>query len=244
MGKVIVITSGTAGIGRAIVEKIAAEADIEKLFINYGHNRDNAEKLKQVLPEEVAARTYFIQSDMSCTEGLDNMVSAVKKETEYIDWLICNTGVGTYMPFDEYTVDVWNHVMTTNVTIPVFLVQKLKPMFRKNGKILFMASYSGVVPYSSSVVYGTSKAAVCFLAKTLMKEFDDKSVCINAVAPGFIETKWQDGRSQESYDRINAKVAMHRFGRPEEVAKISYDVLTNDYINGSVIDITGGYGYF
>lgn len=244
MGRTIVITSGTAGIGKAIVQKITKETDAEKLFVNYGHSRENAEALLHSLPEDLAARTTLVRADMSSEEGLNTLVSAIKEKTDHVDWLICNTGIGTYKPFDEYTVELWNHVFTTNVTIPAFLVQKLKPMFRENGKILFISSYSGIVPYSSSVVYGTSKAAVCFLAKTLMKEFADKGVSINAIAPGFIETRWQDGRSQESYDRINAKIALHRFGTPEEVAKISYDVLTNDYINGSVIDITGGYGYF
>lgn len=244
MGKNIIITSGTAGIGKCIVEKIAAEADVDQLIINYGHNEAAALELKGALPKELQEKTHLVQADMSEASGLDTFVDYVKTHLSHIDWLICNTGIGTYMKFEEYTMDVWDKIMRTNVTIPVFLIQQLKGMFANGGKIIFMASYSGIVPYSSSVVYGTSKAAVCFLAKTLVKEFDDKNVCINAIAPGFIETRWQDGRSEESYQRINAKIAAHRFGKPEEVAKITYDVLTNDYINGTVIEVTGGYGYF
>ncbi|MBE5889746.1 MAG: SDR family oxidoreductase [Lachnospiraceae bacterium] len=244
MGKNIIITSGTAGIGKSIVEKIAKEADVAHLIINYGHNEEAAIALKESLPGELQAKTELVQADMSEEAGLLKLVDYVKEHFDHIDWLICNTGIGTYMKFDEYTMDVWDKIIRTNVTIPVFLIQKLKNLFAEGGKIIFMASYSGIVPYSSSVVYGTSKAAVCFLAKTLVKEFDGKQVCINAIAPGFIETRWQDGRSEESYQRINAKIAAHRFGKPEEVAKITYDVLTNDYINGTVIEVTGGYGYF
>lgn len=242
--KNIVITSGTSGIGASIVKKIVSEMPINHLFVNYGHNDAAAECLKQELPEELWERIHFIKADMSNEDGLKCLCNEIRKHTDNIDWLICNTGIGTYAKFDDYTIEQWNHIMNTNVTIPVFLVKELKKMFNVNGKIIFMSSYSGIVPYSSSVVYGASKAAVCFLAKTLMKEFDDKRVCVNAIAPGFIETKWQNGRSDESRSRINAKVACHRFGKPEEVAKICYDVLTNDYINGAVIEITGGYGYF
>lgn len=243
-GKNIVITSGTSGIGSCIVKKILAETEVDHLFINYGHNDEAAEQLRSQLPCTLGDRLHFIKADMSGTSGLEHFVTEIKKHVDQIDWLVCNTGIGTYKKFDEYTVELWESIMTTNVTIPVFLVKELKDMFRENGKIVFMSSYAGVVPYSSSLVYGTSKAAVCFLAKALMKEFDTRRVCVNAIAPGFIETNWQNGRSDESRERINAKVACHRFGKPEEVAKICYDILTNDYINGAVIEVTGGYGYF
>lgn len=244
MNKVIVITSGTSGIGRCIIKKIVKETQIEKIFINYGHNDNSVEELKMELPKEILKRLYFIKADMSNEQGLNTFLAEIKKNTERIDWLICNTGIGTYQKFSEYTIELWNYIMNTNVTIPTFLIKSLKDMFNENGKILFMSSYAGIMPYSSSVVYGVSKAAVCFLAKTLVKEFEDKKICINAIAPGFIETKWQTGRSDESRERINAKIACHRFGKPEEVGKLVYDVLTNDYINGTTIEITGGYNYF
>lgn len=244
MERNILITSGSAGIGKSIVKKIVECESFHRMIINYGHNDEAAEELKASLPKDIAEKVVFVKADMSTVEGLDILVNAVKKEFDHIDWLICNTGIGTYAKFEDYDIELWDKVMRTNVTIPVFLIQRLKNMFSYGGKIIFMTSYSGIVPYSSSIVYGTSKAAVAFLAKNLMKEFESKGVCLNAIAPGFIETRWQDGRSQESYDRINAKIALHRFGKPEEVAKITYDVLTNDYINGAVIEVTGGYGYF
>lgn len=243
-GKTVVITSGTSGIGACIVKKIFSEAEVEQMFINYGHDDAAAERLKAELPESVRERVHLVKADMSTEEGLAYLIGEIQARAQQIDWLICNTGIGTYKKFEEYTIEMWNHILTTNVTIPVFLIKGLKKLFRKGGKIVFMSSYAGIVPYSSSLVYGTSKAAVCFIAKALLKEFDGQNVAVNAIAPGFIETRWQDGRSDESRERINAKVASHRFGKPEEVAKLCYDILTNDYINGTVIEITGGYGYF
>ena len=72
-----------------------------------------------------------------------------------------------------------------------------------------------------------------------MKYFDDKHVCINAVAPGFIETPWQKDRTDESRQRINAKIAAHRFGTPQEVAAMAISILKNNYVNGTVVEVTG-----
>ena len=83
-----------------------------------------------------------------------------------------------------------------------------------------------------------------FMARDLVKVFDEQKVSVNAIAPGFIETRWQDNRSDESRDRINRKIAAHRFGTPEEVAELCYTVLSNDYLNGSIYDVHGGYDYF
>ncbi|MGN0467594.1 MAG: SDR family NAD(P)-dependent oxidoreductase [Acutalibacteraceae bacterium] len=246
MSKVTVLTSGTSGIGKAIALKILKESDCDEdlLIINYGHNDEAANKMRDELCESDRKKVIFIKADMSEYDGMTEFASKVLQVTDKIDWLILNTGIGTYEKFDNYTVELWNKVINTNLTIPTFLIKTLKDNISDGGKILFMGSYSGEVPYTSSIVYGVSKAAVHYLAKALLKVFDYKSVSINAIAPGFVETPWQANRSEESYERINKKIALHRFATADEVAKLSYDVLTNDYINGSVIDIHGGYDYF
>ena len=110
--------------------------------------------------------------------------------------------------------------------------------------MLFMGSYAGQQAYSSSLVYGVTKAAIHFLTKSLVKEFEPKGITVNAIAPGFIETPWHENRTQESYDRINRKIALHRFGEIKDVADMAYSILTNNYMNGSIVDIHGGYDYF
>jgi len=114
----------------------------------------------------------------------------------------------------------------------------------EGGSVLFMGSYAGQQAYSSSVVYGVTKAAVHFLTKSLVKEFEPRGIRVNAVAPGFIQTPWHETRTQESYERINRKIALHRFGKIQEVADMAYSILTNHYMNGSIVDIHGGYDYF
>ena len=241
-GKNIVITSGTSGIGSAIVKKIYKQAN--KIIINYYSDENKVKKLLAAIPEKHKDKLVFVKADMSTEEGLEHFIVEILKVTNKIDWLILNTGIGTYKKFDDYDIKLWNNIMNTNVTIPLFLVKKLKDYINENGKILFISSYASIMPYSSSVVYGTSKAAVSFLAKTLVKEFEYKQVSVNAVAPGFIETQWQKNRTAESRNRINKKIALHKFGMPEDVASLCCEILNNNYINGSIYEIHGGYNYF
>lgn len=245
MSNISVITSGTSGIGRAIVKKILAEsAEGDRVIVNYGHSDQAAEDLKNELPEKQRERLTLVKADLSDYDTMMEFAGKVKEMTDHIDWLVLNTGIGTYVPYDEYTFELWNHIINTNLSIPAFLVRELKPHMAEYGNILFMGSQAGQQPYSSSLVYSVSKAGVLHMAKCLVKFFDDRRVSVNAIAPGFIETRWQKDRTDESYERINRKIAAHRFGTPEEVASLCFAVLSNDYLNGSVYEVTGGYDYF
>jgi len=240
------ITGGTDGIGKAIAIKILRHSQSveDRVIVNYGHNEEKAKAFLNGLSDEDRSKVILIKADLSSETGLNAFVEAVLDAVPAIDHIVSNIGIGEYAKFDDYTMEMWNRVITTNLTIPTFLIQKLKSHMRNGGSILFVGSYAGVSPYSSSLVYSISKAGVVYLAKALVKEFDSQSVRVNAIAPGFIETAWQSNRSAESYERINKKIALHRFGTPEEVADMAYQVLMNTYMNGTVVEIHGGYNYF
>ncbi|MEG0830330.1 MAG: SDR family oxidoreductase [Anaerovoracaceae bacterium] len=246
MGKVTVLTSGTSGIGKAIALKLIKESQDQedRFIINYGHNKGAADDMFESLSASDKKKVSFIKADMSSYEGIDILVNKIKAETGAVDWLVLNTGIGTDQSFEEYTPKMWENIMRTNVNVPVFLVKSLKPLMRKNGCILFMGSHAGQEPYSSSLVYSVSKAAVLFMAKSLVKFFDEDRIRVNAIAPGFIETPWQKNRTDDSRERINKTIAAHRFGEAEEVADLSCHVLSNSYLNGSIFDVHGGYNYF
>ena len=245
MGKVTVITGGTSGIGRGIAEKILAESAAEdRVFVTYGHNEDKAQAFLENLPLEKRSQVIMMKADMSSYEDMLAFVSELKDQADHIDWLVSNAGVSTYAKYEDYTFEEWTRIVNTNLSVPVFMVKELRPMMSEGGSILFTGSYAGQQAYSSSLVYGVTKAAIHFLAKSLVKEFEPKGITVNAIAPGFIETPWHSARTQESYDRINKKIALHRFGTVEEVADMAFAVLGNGYMNGSVVDIHGGYDFF
>ncbi len=246
MSKNYVITGGTSGIGKAIAIKILAESTEiqDKLVINYGHNDKRAEEFMESLSIEDQTKVIFIKSDLSDYQGMTYFYEQTKNKIQKVDYLICNTGIGTYKKFAEYTFEDWNNIMDTNVSIPAFMIRAFMEIMTINSSIILMGSYAGKSPYSSSVVYSVSKAALLFLSEVLVKELEPKSIRINALAPGFVDTQWQENRTQESYDRVNNKIALHRFGKANEIADMCYSVMTNTYMNGATIEIHGGYNYF
>ena len=245
MSKVTVITGGTSGIGNGIAKKILENAEeSDRLYISYGHNQERAERFLESLSPTDQEKVILIRADMSSYEEMMKFARRIKEEAGHVDWLVNNVGISTYAKYEDYTFEEWSRIVNTNLSVPVFLVKELRPVMKEGGSILFTGSYAGQQAYSSSLVYGVTKAAVHFLTKSLVKEFEPKKIRVNAIAPGFIETGWHKNRTPESYERINRKVALHRFGTVEEVADMAYAVLSNGYMNGSIVDIHGGYDYF
>ena len=245
MGKHYLITSATDGIGRAIAEKILRESmdSTDHIFVNYGHSEEKAAAFLAANKENKDKIT-LIKADLSSYDSMLIFAKTVLEKAKYLDYVVCNTGISAYGSFDDYTWDMWNHVINTNLSIPAFLLKELKYHINSGGSVLLMGSDAGIKTYSSSVVYSVSKAGLIHLSKVLVKEFEPLGVRINSLAPGFIETAWQSSRSEESYERINRKIAVHRFGEPTEVADMAWALLTNTYMNGNAVQINGGYEYF
>ena len=243
MAKNGLVTGGTSGIGAGIAARILESmGEGDRLWVNFAHSQETAQAFLESLPEEKRKLVTLVQADLSGPEGLECLAGALSGVS--LDYLICNTGVSAKVPFEELTMEEWERVLRTNLTVPTFLVQRLLPQMVEGGSILFMGSYAGQQAYSAAISYGVSKAAVHFLTKSLVKETEKKGVRVNAIAPGFIETRWHANRSEESRERIDRKIALHRFGQIGEVAEMAYAVLTNGYMNGSIVDIHGGYDYF
>lgn len=245
MNRVSVVTGGTSGIGRGIAEKLLAHSEEgDRIFVNYGHNEQRAQDFAESLPKDQREKIILVKADMSSYEAMLSFVKEIKERAGHVDWLVSNAGISTYARYEDYTFEEWTKIVNTNLSVPVFLVKELLPVMNEGGSVLFMGSYAGQQAYSSSLVYGVTKAAIHFLTKSLVKEFEPKGITVNAIAPGFIQTPWHESRTRESYDRINKKIALHRFGEIKDVADMAYSILTNSYMNGSIVDIHGGYDYF
>lgn len=240
----MVVTGATSGIGRSIAFEFAArQAGAEAcLILCYRSDALEADSMAKSLSGEFGCFVKSISADLSTREGLNDLLRYLGDER--VDYLSYNVGMGIYRPFSEITLDEWDRVMFANLTAPVFLVQGLMGSFSQGGSVLLNGSCSGVSPHSTCVAYGVSKAALHYAARSLVKELEPLSVRVNAIAPGFIDTPRNDSRSLENRKRIEGKIAAHRFGRPEEIAKAALDILENTYINGSVIEVDGGYEYF
>lgn len=234
-----VVTGMTKGIGRAIAERLLLEGYY--VIGNYASDDAMAEEFLRA-NEVFAPQLELLKLDLSSCESACQFAQRITEITSALDVLILNSGTTDRTPFGEVTEENWMRVMDVNLNAPFFLVQQLSGcMVSKAGRVIFIGSSLGKYPHAQSVSYGVSKAAVHGLSRYLVKHFADSGVTVNAIAPGFVDTPWQAGKTPEHRERIECKVALHRFARPEEIAALCMHVIENQYINGAVLDINGGY---
>ena len=161
----------------------------------------------------------------------------------YVDCIICNAGTTERSRLIDTTDEAWERVMQVNVNSNMSLIRDLYEIIAPNARIVFMGSMMGVLPHSVSLAYGVSKAAEIALAKNLVKEFAGTGTTVNVIAPGFVNTDWQKTKSDKIRQNICNKTALGRFADPDEIAEAVRFCVKNAFINGSIIEIHGGYNY-
>lgn len=245
MKRAIVITGSTKGIGKATAIK-ALESNYF-VYLNYAHDENAAAQCAKILDSKGYADSYkIIKADISDIDSLETFVSQIDFEQHMLSGVVLNAASNgiTRNTFAQITPVEMETMFRINLFAPFFLVQKLADKICDGGAIVFVSSHVGIYPHSTYIPYGLTKFAEIFLAKMLVKEFSARKVTVNAVAPAFIETEMFPGkRTREHLENIQKKIAIHRFGKPEEVAKAIMSALENPYMNGNIISLDGGYNY-
>jgi 3-oxoacyl-[acyl-carrier protein] reductase len=239
------VTGASSGIGLAIARKFLQEGCF--VFINFLSGDTSA--LAAQLDAEFGGQYQFVPADLSTMDDMNGLVAEIKAALATggadgkLDYLVLNAGATARGDLQEMTPEDWNHVLAINLTVPVFLVQAVDSLIPDHGRIIFIGSLMGILPHSMSLAYGVTKAGVNFLAQNLPKFFEGRDITVNAIAPGFVETPWQANKPAEIRQNIENKVALHRFAETREIADLAWHITQNEYLNGSVIRIDGGYGY-
>lgn len=245
MKKAIVITGSTKGIGKATAIK-ALESNYF-VYLNYAHDENAAVQCGKMLDAKGYADGYkIIKADMSDIDSLEAFVSQIDFEQHILSGVVLNAASNgiAHNTFAQITPVEMEAMFRMNLFAPFFLVQKLREKICIGGAIIFVSSHMGIYPHSTYIPYGLTKSSEIFLTKMLVKEFSERKITVNAVAPGFTETEMFPGnRTKEHLESIRQKIAAHRFGKPEEIAKVIINVLENPYMNGNVISVDGGYNY-
>lgn len=236
--KYAVVTGGTKGIGLGIV-KVLLERGFH-VFTNYARDKESAERVGQEL-EQWKNRLSIVQADQSDKESFARFVQFVKSKAESISCIVCNAGMTIRKPNMEITDEQWEQVMQVAVNSHFYLIRDCYEMIEPDSRIIFIGSMMGVLPHGTSLPYGVSKAAVHALAKNLVKEFEGTGTTVNAIAPGFVETEWQKNKPQNIRENIYGKTAIKRFAAVDEIANAVAFCLDNQFVNGSVIEVSGGY---
>lgn len=241
MMNIVLVTGGTKGIGKAIVLKYLHQGCYA--IITYSSDDETAELFQRELDVNYKDKYEIIKADLSKIEEVKIMCNIIRCKYRKIDYLILNAGATNRNSFSDMTIDEWNYVINVNLTMPFFIVQSLVDCIIKGGSILFIGTVMGIYPHAISIPYAVSKAGVHMLSRQLVKHLAPYKITVNTIAPGFVDTPWQKSKPLEQRIRIENKIALKRFALPEEIAQLCWDISQNAYINGSLLEIDGGYCY-
>lgn len=239
--KIAIITGGTKGIGKALTLEYLKHGCF--VISIYGKDDKAANVLINEIGKEYFNMIELIKADLSKITEVEKLCRYICEKYKKINYIILNAAVTNRNKFEEISFEEWNYVMNVNLNIPFFILQKLKKYIQCEGSVLLVGAVMGIYPHAISIPYAVSKAGMHMLAKQLVKHLSINKVTVNVVAPGFVETPWQKDKPLEQKRRIENKIALKRFAKPEEIAQFCWAVTQNKYLNGSLLTIDGGYCY-
>lgn len=241
MKKYALITGGTKGIGKAVASCLGKAG--YNLVLTYAANEKTAGIVAEELQRESDIRVWTLKADIADRNSIDRIETFLTETGIRLDALIINAGLTCRDPFESLSLEEWERVFFANVHFPVFLLQRIVGLMNEGGSVVFTGSLMGIQPHSVSLAYGVTKSAVHALVKNLVKFLVPYKLRVNAVAPGFVDTEWQKSKPAEIRKNIENKVALSRFCAPEEVADVYKMLIENNYFNGEVVVVDGGYSY-
>ena len=234
-----IVTGATKGIGLAIARMLLREG--YHVVVTYAHDELSAEACRREL-EAISPNFEIFRADQSDRVAMRAFAQSMLAKG-HIDCIGCNAGATLRANLEDITDEEWERTMQINVNSSLYLIRDLYRVIPASSRIIFIGSLMGIHPHGMSLAYGVSKAAVHALAQNLVKCFEGTNTTVNAIAPGFVETEWQASKPQHIRDNIVAKSAVKRFATPDEVADAVRFCIGNAFVNGSVIEVSGGYSF-
>lgn len=241
MSRVALVTGGSRGIGRAVALELARTG--HRVAINYARRADAAEDVAKLVAD-AGAQALTVQGDVGDEAQVNEVLATVTEEFGPVEVLVNNAGITRDDLLVRMKADDWDDVVTTNLrSLYLFSKGAMRGMLRARwGRIISIASVSGIYGNPGQTNYAASKAGVIGFTKSLAKEIGSRGITVNAVAPGFIETDLTAVLGEDAAVAAAANIALGRLGRPEEVAS-AVGYLASDeaaYITGQTIVVDGG----
>ena len=231
------VTGGSRGIGRSIVEALHAAG--YKVAFTYASNPDAAAELQTKLGENALA----FQADVKDFDRAVEVIEAAKTALGPITVLVNNAGIRKDVSLARMTQDQWRDVIDTNLT-GVFNYSRnvIGGMMRTGGSIVNVTSVSGVIGMAGQANYSASKAGVIGFTRALAKEVARFEVRVNAIAPVFIDTDMNSSMDEATRKKLYAGIPAGRAGTADEVAKLALYLASSDsaYVTGQVWNMDGG----
>ncbi len=242
--KVVLVTGGSRGIGKAICFAFAKEG--AKVAVNYVASKDKAEAVVAEIEEKYNLAAIAVKADMSKEEEVLEMIKSVNKELGSIDVLVNNAAYCPSGPISSYSVEEWEKTFGVNVTGMFVASRELVKQWQEynvKGNIVniasqaaFRGSTTGHLPYDSS------KGAMVSFTIGLAREVAKQGIRVNGVAPGLVRTEMVAKTWELRKEKYLSRIPLYRIAEPEEIANVAVFLASDaaSYITGATIDVSGG----
>ena len=246
--KIALVTGASRGLGKNMALRLAEAG--HDLIITYNSNMDAANAVVAEI-EDRGQKAAAIQFDAADFKSLDSFLNVLIKtlkdtwDTNNFDFLINNAGIGATLPFEKVTENDFDLFMNIHFKTIYFLCQKTLPLLNNNGRIINISTGTTRVCVPGYSVYASMKGAIEIFTKYLAKDTGAKGITVNVVAPGPIETDFNNAAIRNNPDRksiIASQNALGRVGQVEDIGGIIAFLCSNDagWINGQRIEVSGG----
>ncbi|MEU2616002.1 SDR family oxidoreductase [Micromonospora sp. NPDC007271] len=243
IGRNVIVTGGTRGIGRGITLGLAAAG--ANVVACYRTEGDHLDALAQRL-KETPGEHRLIRADVTDAEDVERVADEARSTYRTVHGLVHNAGVISQVPFGELTPQEWHRVVDTSLTAAYLMVNRTLPLMTAGSSVVAIGSRAATVGIPQRAHYTAAKAGLLGLVRSLAKELGPQGIRVNVVSPGTIETEEAAQDSSEErrayVERHSRIVALRRYGRSEEVADAVVFLLgdQSSYITGETLYVDGG----
>ena len=246
--KIALVTGGSRGLGKDMALRLADKGN--DLIITYQSQKEMADEVVAAI-EAMGQKAVALHFDAADFKSLDNFMAALKQTLENkwqqpnFDFLINNAGIGATIPFAKATEDDFDRFMNIHFKSVYFLTQKALTMMNNNGRVINISSGSTKFVVPGYSIYASMKGAIETFTRYLAKELGSRRITANVIAPGPIETDFNNAAIRNNPERkamMAANIALGRVGEAKDIGGIVAFLCSDDggWINGQRIEASGG----
>jgi NAD(P)-dependent dehydrogenase (short-subunit alcohol dehydrogenase family) len=245
--KIALVTGGSRGLGKDMAISIAKKGlDVILTYVN--NETAAAGTVKEI--EQLGQKAIALQLDMNNLASYDGFVKTVKEklpawQATGIDYLVNNAGIGGSIPFEQATEAQFDEFLNVHFKGVYFLTQKMVPLLNNNGGVINISTGTTRFVNPGYSIYASMKGAIEVFTRYLAKDLGAKGINVNVVAPGPIETDFNNAtirNNPQLKERLGALTALGRVGLADDVGPVVAFLCTDDarWVNGQRIEVSGG----